>query len=233
MFHNNTIEQYSIVEDESTKVNEEENKKSKESESLVDKIDNPTDIATVKHDYSPYRYTPEQTEEFFASSNGQTEDHNLEDSICRPLIGIQSITSSFLYCKLDPKVENINLKSIEDHIRLKDPERHKEKLLELAHKEEAITQQQSEKEENELFECYYCIIFPSTKDKNEYQNHVKSNHRRLPAYPSIADIKSWVYLLKERNWKFKSDLFHFLKRIYNYFILFYGFVESGFLFLAS
>ena len=62
--------------------------------------------------------------------------------------------------------------------------------MELAHKEEAITQQQSEKEENELFECYYCIIFPSTKDKNEYQNHVKSNHRRLPAYPSIADIKS-------------------------------------------
>jgi hypothetical protein len=39
------------------------------------------------------------------------------------------------YCKLDPKIENINLKSIEDHIRLKDPERHKAKLIEFLEKE--------------------------------------------------------------------------------------------------
>jgi hypothetical protein len=47
------------------------------------------------------------------------------------LIDKQNYKPNFLYCKLDPKVENINLKSIEDHIRLKDPERHKAKLLEL------------------------------------------------------------------------------------------------------
>jgi hypothetical protein len=31
---------------------------------------------------------------------------------------------------LDPKVEFQNLKSMEDHIRFKDPQRHKAKLLE-------------------------------------------------------------------------------------------------------
>jgi hypothetical protein len=36
----------------------------------------------------------------------------------------------FYHCKLHPKVENIHLKSIEDHIRLKDPDKHKAKLLE-------------------------------------------------------------------------------------------------------
>ena len=48
----------------------------------------------------------------------------------------------FYYCKANPDVENIHLKSIEDHIRLEDPERHKAKLLELLSKEK-------EKEGNE------------------------------------------------------------------------------------
>lgn len=47
------------------------------------------------------------------------------------MIGQQKTIPFFYYCKEDPKVENINLKSIEDHIRLKDPERHKANLLEL------------------------------------------------------------------------------------------------------
>ena len=36
---------------------------------------------------STYTYTPQQIEEHFASDNGQAEEHSLEDSICRPLIG--------------------------------------------------------------------------------------------------------------------------------------------------
>jgi hypothetical protein len=35
-----------------------------------------------------------------------------------------------MYCKICPEVENIHLNSIEDHIRLKDPQRHKTRLLE-------------------------------------------------------------------------------------------------------
>jgi hypothetical protein len=63
-----------------------------------------------------------QVTKFFASDNGQEEeDHSLEESICRPLIRIRDY-KPFKYCKEDPKVENINLKSIEDHIRLKDPQ---------------------------------------------------------------------------------------------------------------
>ena len=104
--------------------------------------------------------------------------------------------------KLDPKVENINLESIEDHIRLKDPQRHKEKLLELVHNKEAITQQQeAEKEEQNLFECYYCREFPSTKDKKKYQEHVESNHRGLPPYPSITDLKRLGIYPQGKKWE--------------------------------
>jgi hypothetical protein len=100
-------------------------------------MDNSTDDVTIiKSDlYSTYRYTADQIEEFFASENGQTEEHTLEESVCRELIGQQNTTPFYYYCKIDPKVENINFKSIEDHINLKDPQRHKEKLLELLQKE--------------------------------------------------------------------------------------------------
>jgi hypothetical protein len=81
---------------------------------------------------SSYRYNLEQIEEFFDSENGQKEqEHSLEESICRPLIGIQSYTPNLKYCKTCPKVANINLISIEHHTKFEDPERHKSKLLEM------------------------------------------------------------------------------------------------------
>lgn len=80
--------------------------------------------------FSTYKYTIEDIDNFFASNRGQKEKHTLEESICRPLIEQHIYKPYFYYCKLDPKIENIKLKSIEDHIRLKDPETHKEKLLE-------------------------------------------------------------------------------------------------------
>ena len=51
------------------------------------------------------------------------------------MIGQQGASPFFYYCKLDPKIENIHLKSIEDHVRLKDSQRHKVKLLEFLQKE--------------------------------------------------------------------------------------------------
>ena len=47
------------------------------------------------------------------------------------LIGQQSYKPFFYYCNKHPNMENIYLKSIEDHIRFKDPQRHKAKPLEL------------------------------------------------------------------------------------------------------
>jgi hypothetical protein len=127
-FHNNTIEHYSIGEQIKTNGDEE---KSNQLDSLKKEIDNLIDdTTTIESDYSTYRYTPEQIEEFFASENEQQEEHTLEGSICRPLIGRQNHKPFFYYCNEHPKVENINLVSIENHIRLKDPERHKAKLLE-------------------------------------------------------------------------------------------------------
>ena len=85
----------------------------------------------ITNSYSSYRYTPKQIEEFFASDNGQVEEHFFEDSICRPLIGKQIHKPFFHCCKICPKVEFQSLKSIEHHIRYKDPEGHKSKLLEM------------------------------------------------------------------------------------------------------
>jgi len=128
--HNNSIEQYSMVEEEQTKDNEEEEeKKSEELESSADKISNPTDTTTIESNYSTYRYTPKQIEEFFASDNGQEEEHTLEESICKPLIGQQNYKPFLLYCKICHKVEFQSLISMENHIRLKDLEKHKAKLL--------------------------------------------------------------------------------------------------------
>lgn len=99
---------------------------------------NSTNTDNILSSSTNYRYTVDNIEKFFASDNEQEEEHSLEDSICRPLIGLRSNKPFFYYCKIDPKVENINLKSIEDHIRLKDPQRHKAKLLELIQQNEKI-----------------------------------------------------------------------------------------------
>jgi hypothetical protein len=80
---------------------------------------------------SNYKYTIEDIANFFASDNGQEEEHILEDSICRPLIGIRDSKPFFKFCKICPKVEFQNLISMENHIRLADSERHKAKLLEM------------------------------------------------------------------------------------------------------
>jgi len=100
------------------------------------------------------------------------------------------------------------LKSIKDHIRLKDPERHKAQLLELLfnreeNKEvvEEIVQQQESEEENDLFECYYCIEFPSTNNKNEYEEHVNSKHPWLPAYPSKGYLKRFGLFSRGKKWE--------------------------------
>jgi len=80
-------------------------------------------------------YTKEDVEKFFASDNGQVVEHALEQSICWPLIGQKNYKSLFYYCKVCHDVENIYLASIENHIRLKDSEKHKAKLIEYLQKE--------------------------------------------------------------------------------------------------
>ena len=106
----------------------------KEGEILNQHLDASSNSAGHTDDVIPslsYRYTPQQIEEFFAYDNGQVEEHTLEESICRPLIGKQIHKPFFKYCKIYPKVENIHLKSIGHHIIIKDPQRHKAKLLEM------------------------------------------------------------------------------------------------------
>jgi len=44
------------------------------------------------------------------------------------------------------------------------------------YQEEEITQQQASKDDP--FECYYCRLFTSTKNENEYKNHINLNHPR-------------------------------------------------------
>ena len=80
---------------------------------------------------SSYKYTEEDIEKFFASDFEYHKEHSLEDSICRPLIGRQNYKPFLYFLKDDPDVVNIYLESIEHHIRYKDPDRHKAKLLEM------------------------------------------------------------------------------------------------------
>jgi hypothetical protein len=75
---------------------------------------------------------------------GQQKEHTLEESICKPLIGQQMCKPFFYYCTKDPTVEYLHLESIEYHIRLKDPERHKSKLLELLREEERESEEKSD-----------------------------------------------------------------------------------------
>ena len=42
---------------------------------------------TISSYSSTYRYTKDDINIFFASDNGQKEDHTLEESICKLLIG--------------------------------------------------------------------------------------------------------------------------------------------------
>jgi hypothetical protein len=72
-----------------------------------------------------------QRKKFFTSDFEYHKEHSLEDCICRPLIGRQDHHPFLYFLKDDPDVVNIYLESIEHHIRYKDPERHKAKLLEM------------------------------------------------------------------------------------------------------
>ena len=113
----------------------QENESNKQDQNISIKEFIGKDIANSTS-YLRYDYTIEDIDSFFASNRGQKEKHPLEESICRPLIGQQNTKPYFYYCKENPKIENINLKGIEDHIRLKDPQIHKAKLLEYLSKKE-------------------------------------------------------------------------------------------------
>ena len=59
------------------------------------------------------------------------KNHISEESICWPLIGKQSYKPYFLYCTEDRYVKFLSLKRMQNHVRLKDPQKHKAKLLEI------------------------------------------------------------------------------------------------------
>jgi hypothetical protein len=142
-YYNNVIEEISIVEEESEARGEDGITESPSYDSENRFIDHSKDTISSSKSCSRYRYTtPQQIEQFFASDNGPEEDHNLGESICKPLIGQHNHKPFFYYCKEHPNIENIYLKSIEDHIRLKDSEYHKAELLEM------IQGEQIDKHEN-------------------------------------------------------------------------------------
>ena len=92
------------------------------------------DIATTS-DPLIYPYTRENINEFFSSQSWTKRILSLEESVCTASDRKSKIINpSFIIVRQSRTVENIHLKSIENHIRLKDPERHKAKLLELLSK---------------------------------------------------------------------------------------------------
>jgi len=90
---------------------------------IIDKVDKDSSYtANLAVTLPYYKYTKEAIDKFFACDNGQQEEHTLEENICRPLIGIRDYKPFFRYCKMNPRLENMNLISIENHVRLLDPQ---------------------------------------------------------------------------------------------------------------
>ncbi len=94
--YNNTIEHYSII-DEQTKTNEIRDIESSANRAVND-LTNTANI--ISFSSSNCRFTKEDIDKFFASDNGQEEEHTLEESICRPLIGQQEYQPFFYYCNI-------------------------------------------------------------------------------------------------------------------------------------
>jgi hypothetical protein len=53
-------------------------------------------------------------------------EHDLDQSPFYPIIAQKQ---GYYYCKLNPWIKNVNLESVEHHIKFKDPEKHKLELL--------------------------------------------------------------------------------------------------------
>ncbi len=133
------LEVLEVLEDEKQLKNGKENETTTEQkiDNAADKVLKSSTNAASKLSVLPnYKYTKEDIDKFFASNNGQKDDHVLEDSVCMSLIGQRSYKPYFLYCKICHDVEFQSLISMENHIRLYDPERHKVKLLEYIEKQE-------------------------------------------------------------------------------------------------
>jgi hypothetical protein len=65
----------------------------------IDKVANDSsNTANLSSVLPNYTYTKEDMDNFFYSDNGQEEKHNLEESICRDLIGKQNKKPYFYYC---------------------------------------------------------------------------------------------------------------------------------------
>jgi hypothetical protein len=59
-------------------------------------------------------------------------EHNLKQSPCYPIIGVNdSYKVPLYYCKLHHDVENIYLETIEHHCKYKEPNVHKSEILRL------------------------------------------------------------------------------------------------------
>ena len=95
------------------------------------KFEDTKNTANKPSNFTKYKYTIEDIEKFFASDFEYHKEHSLEDTIYWPLIGRQDQEPFLYFFKDDPDVVNIYLESIEHHIRYKDPEQHKAKLLEM------------------------------------------------------------------------------------------------------
>jgi hypothetical protein len=83
---------------------------------------------------STYRYIPQKIEDIFASDNGKVEEHTLGESICRPYRN-KRLQTLFQVLKVMLQSREYRFEKFGEHIRRKDPERHRAKQMELLRKE--------------------------------------------------------------------------------------------------
>lgn len=58
-----------------------------------------------------------------------------------------------------------------------------------------------EKDDEELYECYYCVGFVPTNAKKDYEQHIVLRHQGRLAYPSIADLQLHNLIPKGKPWE--------------------------------
>jgi hypothetical protein len=94
-YYDNIIEESSIDEQPKVTREDDNNTGQTSNESANSFIANSKETVS-SNSCSSYGYTIEDIDGFFASNNGQREDHTLEESFCRPLTGQQNYKSFFL-----------------------------------------------------------------------------------------------------------------------------------------
>ena len=90
--------------------------------------------------------------------------------------------------------------SIEQYYMV-DDEQTKDSEIENTENFDEANEQSQQDAIKKSYECYYCDEFTSTYNRDDYEKHVVLSHDGKLAYPSLADLKKYNLIPKEKYWE--------------------------------